>query len=171
VAIAYGVNVHAAVRCMEVMTTMATRKAPPGGAPWAWLLRYVWQADVSACSRCGGPMKWVEVATEPEAIGRVLAELELTAVGGRFMGVRRGRICARGFAQTLGIELRGAPGHGRVSRPIGPACDHSYPPSQGISQFVFLIRSISGRSGKRSRDPSETSARCPPPLAGRLPVG
>jgi len=45
--------------------------------PWAWLLRYVWQADVSTCSRCGGPMKWIEVATEPEAIGRVLAKLEL----------------------------------------------------------------------------------------------
>jgi hypothetical protein len=45
--------------------------------PWAWLLRYVWQADVSTCSRCGGPMKWVEVATAPEAIRRVLAELDL----------------------------------------------------------------------------------------------
>lgn len=44
--------------------------------PWAWMLRHVWQIDVSTCSRCGGAMKWVEVATEPEAIARVLAELE-----------------------------------------------------------------------------------------------
>jgi hypothetical protein len=44
--------------------------------PWAFLLRHVWQVDVSTCSRCGGPMRWVEVATEPDAIRRVLAELE-----------------------------------------------------------------------------------------------
>jgi hypothetical protein len=44
--------------------------------PWAWLLRHVWEADVSTCPRCGGRMKWLEVATEPDAIGRVLAELE-----------------------------------------------------------------------------------------------
>jgi hypothetical protein len=44
--------------------------------PWAWLLRHVWEADVSTCPRCGGPMMWLEVATEPDAIRRVLAELE-----------------------------------------------------------------------------------------------
>jgi hypothetical protein len=38
-------------------------------------LRYVWLVDGSTCERCGGPMKWVEVATEPDAIRRVLAEL------------------------------------------------------------------------------------------------
>jgi hypothetical protein len=43
--------------------------------PWAWLLRHVWELDVSTCARCGGPMKWVEVATEPDAIRRVLAGL------------------------------------------------------------------------------------------------
>ncbi len=47
--------------------------------PWAWLLHYVWQPDVSTCPRCGGSVKWVEVATEPEAIRRVLAELDLQA--------------------------------------------------------------------------------------------
>ncbi|MBN2196052.1 MAG: hypothetical protein JW751_24765 [Polyangiaceae bacterium] len=39
-------------------------------------MRHVWEVDVSTCTRCGGPMKWVEVATEPHAIARVLAELE-----------------------------------------------------------------------------------------------
>lgn len=43
--------------------------------PWAYLLRHVWEVDVSSCSRCGGPMKSVEVATEPQAIRRVLAGL------------------------------------------------------------------------------------------------
>jgi hypothetical protein len=118
-----------------------------------------YRVNVHAAVRVHGR---VQVATELGAIGRVLAKLELP-----------GRTCARGFARTLGIGRTQARRHrrGRAARPIGPACDHSYPPSQGISQFVFLIRSISGRSGKRSRDPSETSARCPPPLAGRLPVG
>ena len=44
--------------------------------PWAWMLRHVWQVDVSTCPRCGGAMRWVEVATAPDAIARVLAELE-----------------------------------------------------------------------------------------------
>jgi hypothetical protein len=35
---------------------------------WAWLHRHVWELDVSTCARCGGPMKWVEVATEPDAL-------------------------------------------------------------------------------------------------------
>jgi hypothetical protein len=43
--------------------------------PWAWLLRHVWEVDVSTCLRCGGAMKWIEVATEPAAIARVLARL------------------------------------------------------------------------------------------------
>jgi len=53
--------------------------AQPRRRPWAWLLRYVWQTDVSLCSRCDGPMRWVEVATEPDAIARVLAEHGLRA--------------------------------------------------------------------------------------------
>jgi hypothetical protein len=52
-------------------------ESPGKRRPWAWLLRHVWQVDVSTCSRCGGEMKWVEVATEPDAIRRVLAELKL----------------------------------------------------------------------------------------------
>jgi hypothetical protein len=50
----------------------------PGAAkrrPWAWLLRHVWEVEVSICERCGGAMNWVQVATEPAAIARVLREL------------------------------------------------------------------------------------------------
>ncbi len=36
--------------------------------PWARMLRHVWKVDVSICPRCSGPMKWVDVATEAEAI-------------------------------------------------------------------------------------------------------
>jgi hypothetical protein len=42
---------------------------------WACLLRYVWEVDVSTCPSRGAAMKCVEVATEPAAIGRVLAQL------------------------------------------------------------------------------------------------
>jgi hypothetical protein len=54
---------------------------PSTRRPWAWLLRHVWQADVSVCPRCGGNMRWVEVATEPAAIRRVLVELGLQGFG------------------------------------------------------------------------------------------
>ena len=40
--------------------------------PWAWLLRHVFQADVSECRVCGGAVRWVEVATSTEAVARVL---------------------------------------------------------------------------------------------------
>jgi hypothetical protein len=105
VAIAYGVNVHAAVRVHGNDRAQLARLCRYLGRPpiaeerltrtddgrlryelkraWntatglsAWLLRHIWQVDVGTCSRCGGPMKWVEVATEPDAIRRVLAELE-----------------------------------------------------------------------------------------------
>jgi len=54
----------------EVVQRSAKRR------PWAWLLRRVWQVDVSTCELCGGSMKWVEVATEPAAIARMLGELD-----------------------------------------------------------------------------------------------
>jgi hypothetical protein len=56
----------------------AAVEEPPGAAkrrPWAWLLRHVCEVEVSICERCGGAMKWVQVATEPAAIARVLGEL------------------------------------------------------------------------------------------------
>ena len=41
---------------------------------WGWLLRHVFRDDVETCRQCGGPMRWVEAATTPDAIGRLLAE-------------------------------------------------------------------------------------------------
>ena len=47
---------------------------PPRRKPWAWLLRHVFRHDVSVCPRCKGPTTWLEIATEPEAIDRALAD-------------------------------------------------------------------------------------------------
>jgi len=45
----------------------------PRRKPWAWLLKHVFDEDVSVCPRCQGPTTWLEVATEPDAIDRALA--------------------------------------------------------------------------------------------------
>jgi len=47
---------------------------PPRRKRWAWLLRHVFRHDVSVCPRCQGPTTWLEVATEPDAIGRAMAD-------------------------------------------------------------------------------------------------
>jgi hypothetical protein len=47
---------------------------PPHRKPWAWLLKHVFLKEVSHCPRCGGPMRWVEVATSQEAIERLMAQ-------------------------------------------------------------------------------------------------
>jgi hypothetical protein len=53
----------------------ASASAPSHGrSRWGWLLAHVFRADVDTCVRCGGPMRWVEVATEPAAIARLLAK-------------------------------------------------------------------------------------------------
>jgi len=46
----------------------------PRRKPWAWLLKHVFDKDVSVCPRCQGPTTWLEVATEPDAIDRALVE-------------------------------------------------------------------------------------------------
>ena len=46
----------------------------PRKKPWAWLLRHVFEIDVSTCPRCGGPTRWLEAATKPDAIARLLAK-------------------------------------------------------------------------------------------------
>ena len=46
----------------------------PRKKPWAWLLRHVFEIDVSTCPRCGGDTRWLEAATKPEAIARLLAK-------------------------------------------------------------------------------------------------
>ncbi len=51
--------------------------------PWAWLLKHVFRADVSVCDRCGGPMRWLEAATTPEAAARLIALERGEAVSAR----------------------------------------------------------------------------------------
>src|SRR5262249_3921490 len=51
----------------------AAERSPPR-KPWAWLLTHVFQADLQTCPRCAGPMRWVEAATTPRAIARLLAK-------------------------------------------------------------------------------------------------
>jgi hypothetical protein len=46
----------------------------PRRKPWAWLVRHVFEIDVSTCPRCGGATRWLEAATTPEAIARSLAK-------------------------------------------------------------------------------------------------
>ena len=46
----------------------------PRRKPWAWLLRHVFAIDVSTCPRCGGETRWLEAATKPDAIARLLAK-------------------------------------------------------------------------------------------------
>ena len=46
----------------------------PRRKPWAWLLRHVFAIDVSTRPRCGGATRWLEAATKPDAIARLLAK-------------------------------------------------------------------------------------------------
>ena len=55
----------------------ASDRPRPTRSRWGWLLRHVFRADVETCARCGGPMRWVEAATESSAIARLLAKHEL----------------------------------------------------------------------------------------------
>ena len=50
-----------------------------GRRRWAWLLRHVFREDVETCERCGGPMRWAEVADNPEAIARLMHKHGLEA--------------------------------------------------------------------------------------------
>jgi len=45
----------------------------PRRKPWAWLLRHVFEIDVTTCPRCRRPTRWLEAATKPEAIAKLLA--------------------------------------------------------------------------------------------------
>jgi hypothetical protein len=40
---------------------------------WSFLLKHVFRAEVEHCTRCGGPLRWAEVATG-EAVDRLLVE-------------------------------------------------------------------------------------------------
>ena len=47
--------------------------------PWAWLLRHVFAVDVTVCPKCSGPMRWLAIATTPDAIAHSLARSGLGA--------------------------------------------------------------------------------------------
>ncbi|HRI67904.1 MAG TPA: hypothetical protein PK156_26885, partial [Polyangium sp.] len=49
--------------------------------PWAWLLKHVFAIDVNVCPKCGGRMKWRQVALTPYAIGDGLSRAGLSARG------------------------------------------------------------------------------------------
>jgi hypothetical protein len=60
---------------LELAWGANTKTAPRSKrSRWGWLLRHVFRAEVDTCQRCGGPMRWVEAATEPAAITRLLAK-------------------------------------------------------------------------------------------------
>jgi len=52
----------------------AAQRKTSGRSRWGWLLRHVFRADVEKCSHCGGPMRWLEAATEQDAVARLLAK-------------------------------------------------------------------------------------------------
>jgi hypothetical protein len=51
-----------------------TGPPPTGRKRWAWLLGHVFHADVETCPKCGGPMRWAEVADKPEVIARIMSK-------------------------------------------------------------------------------------------------
>ena len=63
----------------EKDTGVLKPEAEPRRKPWAWLLRHVFDVDVSSCVRCGGVTRGLEAATTPEALARVLAKHGLGA--------------------------------------------------------------------------------------------
>ena len=58
---------------LELDLLGSTASRPPTRKPWAWLLRHVFAEDLTTCPKCGGPMRWVEVATTADAIALLLA--------------------------------------------------------------------------------------------------
>ena len=74
---------HASWRAAVVPPPRAdTRMATvPGPRRWSWaqLLRRVFGFDVLVCDRCGGPRRILGAVTEPHAVRRLLAALELAA--------------------------------------------------------------------------------------------
>jgi hypothetical protein len=46
----------------------------PRRKPWAWLLRHVFGEDLARCPHCAGPMRWLEAATKPDAIAKLMAK-------------------------------------------------------------------------------------------------
>jgi len=55
-------------------STTSRDDRPPARKRWAWLLGHVFRADLDTCPRCGGPMRWLEVALTQDATARLLAK-------------------------------------------------------------------------------------------------
>ncbi len=55
----------------------AKQDEPPRRKPWAWLLRHVFAIDVTVCPACEGRMRWLEIATAPDAIAELLVRAGL----------------------------------------------------------------------------------------------
>jgi len=53
-----------------------TDDAPPQAARkrWSWLLRHIFQADLDTCPKCGGYMRWAQVAKTESAAARLMAK-------------------------------------------------------------------------------------------------
>ena len=49
--------------------------------PWAWLLEHVFAIEVNVCPKCGGRMKWHQVALTADAIREGMARAGLAARG------------------------------------------------------------------------------------------
>ena len=54
--------------------TTAEKTAEPSRHPWIWLLQRVFAVDIMVCSRCGGALRIVKIATRPDEIARALGE-------------------------------------------------------------------------------------------------
>ena len=88
----------------------ASASAPSHGrSRWGWLLAHVFRADLDTCVRCGGSMRWVEVATEPGAIARLLGKHGLAPEG---EAERRARVASEQlrlpFTSAFGASARAA---------------------------------------------------------------
>ncbi len=92
---------------------------PPSRHPWPWLLKRVFAVDIESCPvpGCGGRMRLVEVATEPDDIARVIAEL-----GGD-------DAVARTAATVSSFATRAAPTRVRLTRPSRRRCTAPSAPS------------------------------------------
>jgi len=51
--------------------TNAEKTAEPSRHPWSWLLKRVFALEIMVCSRCGGALRIVKIATRPDEIARV----------------------------------------------------------------------------------------------------
>jgi hypothetical protein len=71
-------NTETATGCGQQLTLFGKdgpeQDDPPRRRPWAWLLRHVFQVDVSTCPACGRTMRLLETATSPETVARLLAK-------------------------------------------------------------------------------------------------